>query len=206
MRHWLVGLLIALPALAQEEAIVEVNGNGKKVSERCEVLDVIVGGNDNEVYLTGECNNVQVDGNKNRIQLELALSIQVNGRGNQIRYKFGEPEVSDLGSKNKIERAAEAPAGKSTALVISLQGTTQTLECGGRDVTIQGASNQITLTGDCQKVTVSGAGNTVRLDGAAQISALGAGNQISWKRGVGGAKKPKISSAGLNNKITRRQD
>ena len=69
-------------------------------------------------------------------------------------------------------------------------------------VVISGSENRVTLTGACAKVAVMGSKNVVAIDGASRIAVMGTGNEVTWKRGVGG-KGPNVSRMGTNTKVTK---
>jgi hypothetical protein len=68
---------------------------------------------------------------------------------------------------------------------------------------ISGATNGLTFTGDCKGVSVSGSMNKVMLDGVGKLAVTGTGNNVTWKRALGDAKKPKVAVTGLDNKVSK---
>jgi hypothetical protein len=100
-------------------------------------------------------------------------------------------------------------------------GVTATIDCAkDPEVSINGAGGTITLTGKCKKISISGGTNTVKIESAShlsvsgadntvdvgeaeKISVSGASNRVSYKSGLGGKGKPKVSSPGVGNKITQ---
>lgn len=100
--------------------------------------------------------------------------------------------------------ALSAGAEEASGSQVELIGTArqQTVACSGdTEVSIKGASNDITLTGECKSVSVRGSANTVRIDTVGRLEVKGSANNVSWKKASGGAKKPKVDSAGVGNKV-----
>ena len=100
---------------------------------------------------------------------------------------------------------ASAPAAGDTKapIVIDGAGITQTQACAGGDVVVNGAGHNLTFTGECGSVTVNGSGNVVAVEAARKIVANGTNNQVTWARGAGKLKKPKIGKSGLGNKVVK---
>jgi hypothetical protein len=45
--------------------------------------------------------------------------------------------------------------------------------------------------------------NKVMLDGVGKLAVTGTGNDVTWKRALGDAKKPRVAVTGLNNKVSK---
>ena len=52
-------------------------------------------------------------------------------------------------------------------------------------------------------LSVSGTDNKVRVDTVGRVDVEGTSNSVLWRHGLAGAKKPKVSSAGVNNKVAQ---
>jgi hypothetical protein len=70
-------------------------------------------------------------------------------------------------------------------------------------VVVNGGKNRLTLTGECGKVVVNGGDNIVTVEAAAEIVVSGAGNKVSYTRGVGGKAALKTSNLGKGNSIVK---
>ncbi len=70
--------------------------------------DASVDGNFNSLSLTGDCQQVSVNGNRNDVSIESAVSITVLGNENEVTWSRGvggrRPEVANFGSDNAISR------------------------------------------------------------------------------------------------------
>jgi hypothetical protein len=100
--------------------------------------------------------------------------------------------------------ALAAGAEQASGSQVEIIGTArqQTVACtGATEVSIKGASNDITLTGDCKSVSVRGSANKVSIDTVGRIEVKGTANNVSWKKASGSQKKPKVNSAGVDNKV-----
>lgn len=137
-----------------------------------------------------------------------AVKVNKNGhtevKAGNTTVKTDEANEDSLGGADVEDEDAqgdEKPAeGK---LEISGMGGNETHRCTPKtEVEINGSDNQVTLTGDCKSINVSGANNKVKAEGVATIDVSGSGNEVTWKRAVGG-KKPKVSRTGVNNKVTQ---
>jgi hypothetical protein len=98
---------------------------------------------------------------------------------------------------------ASSALAAGTKIVINGAGDTSTRPCEGNDVVVNGAGHRLAFTGECKKVVVNGSGNQVAVEAAARIAVQGTGNVVSWQRGAGKLKKPRISVAGVNNKAVK---
>lgn len=141
-------------------------------------------------------------------------SVKVNKNG-QVEVKAGNTTVktdaadAETGSavvetsdEDEDTKGEEKP--EEGKLEISGVGGNETHRCTPKmnEVEVTGSDNQLTLTGDCKSVTVSGANNKVKVEAVATIDVAGSGNEVLWKRAVG-AKKPKVSRTGVNNKVAQ---
>jgi hypothetical protein len=112
-----------------------------------------------------------------------------------------QPGATVVETQDEDAGGDEKPAGGK--LEISGTGANETHRCTPKtEVDVSGSGNEVTLTGECKSVTVSGADNKVKVEAVAAIEVTGSGNEVTWKRAVG-AKKPKVSRTGVNNKVTQ---
>lgn len=90
---------------------IEVNGDHRTVRVDCGGSDAQIGGNHNEVTLTGECRNVEVSGNHNTVHVDVAAAISAVGNRNSVTWSRGagvaSPRVSNVGTGNTVSRASE---------------------------------------------------------------------------------------------------
>jgi len=81
-------------------------------------------------------------------------------------------------------------------------GQKQTVTCEkGAEVLIEGTANDYSIEGECMHVSVSGTSNKVRVVSVGRVTVEGTSNVVTWEHGLGTAKKPKISTEGVNNKV-----
>jgi hypothetical protein len=220
-------LALTLPGVSRAD--IKRNGAGAVETIECRGESVQVSGAANDLTLLGDCPLVEVYGAGNTVRIEQARKIEVAGFDNEVVWQRGpggrQPDVESRGASNSVRQgqvrsatapAAETGAGSSqpeasgtqlqrarkTAVLISDDGRTETIECAGNDVTIDGNLNKITLTGECRSVDVNGNGNAVQVAAAAAISSLGDGNTVTWYRGVAG-KDPRVSNLGNGNSVSR---
>lgn len=119
--------------------------------------------------------------------------------------------------------AAPAAIAKGTeSHVLDESGQTRTFECTAEkpDVAVNGSDNTLTLTGSCnevalngsdnkvtiasvEKLAVNGSTNTVDIDAAGKIAVTGSDNKITWKKGTGTKKKPKVAVLGSGNSVKK---
>jgi DUF3060 family protein len=108
---------------------------------------------------------------------------------------------ADVEDEDEGAKGDEKPEGDK--LEVSGTGGNATHRCTPKtEVEVNGNDNSVTLTGDCKSINVSGANNKVKAEGVATIDVTGSGNEVTWKRAVGG-KKPKVNRTGVNNKVTQ---
>ncbi len=130
-------------------------------------------------------------------------SVKADGSGVDTRTGGTVVEARDteVEAQDEDEQDGEETAGAQ--LEISSTGNTETHRCSPKtEVDISGSENEITLTGECKSVSVSGASNKVKVEAVGTITVVGSGNEVLWKKGVGG-KKPKVSRTGVNNKVAK---
>ena len=125
--------------------------------------------------------------------------VDVNSDGNvSVRVPNGKVDVDD---DTPSVAAGEATENDGQ---ISLMGTEQkqTVTCAkGAEVSIEGTSNDYIIKGECKHVSVTGTDNKVRVASVGRVTVEGTGNVVTWERGLGSAKKPKVSTSGVNNKV-----
>jgi hypothetical protein len=126
-------------------------------------------------------------------------SVKINSGGTKVNVQ---PQGSE-DDRPEAEPAADADTS-SSAIELSGAGRTETLSCSGSsEVSINGSSNDITITGECKSVSVTGSANKVKLEGVGEITVTGSDNTLSWKHAAGKAKKPKVVTTGVGNKVSK---
>ena len=88
---------------AGESLAATENGGARTVI--CDGGSVTISGSDNTVLVTGECLRVDVSGGRNVVRVTSSAAIGVSGTGNQVTYFSGDPDVTDTGSSNVVERS-----------------------------------------------------------------------------------------------------
>lgn len=121
----------------------------------------------------------------------------------------GDVSLRAPGSRIDTHASTSRTSGGSTSVRqgrITLAGTgqEQTVTCDkGAEVIIEGASNSFLLQGECARVSVAGTSNQVHVESVGRVSVEGVDNVVLWERGLGTARKPKVSTSGVNNKVAR---
>lgn len=72
-----------------------------------------------------------------------------------------------------------------------------------RRVVVGGSDNKINLPGECQRVEILGSDNQVTTDRIHEIVLRGSDNKVTWRTPPAGKKKPKVSTLGADNSVTR---
>lgn len=133
------GLLAALAVVNVQAASLEVNGSGLVQNLPCTGQDVSIGGNDNQIRLSGQCGAVLVQGWDLQVSLDKAHSLRVNGVNIQVRVERTD-SLSVDGSSNQIRATlsgGEPPsvasvAGAEHLLDLHFNGPAR-IELGGMD-------------------------------------------------------------------------
>lgn len=149
-------------------------------------------------------------GAQGTVQIGKDGSVKVNSGGNQVNVGGGKVKVQTQGSSTTVETetddADEAGTDAVSGENVDITGSArrETIACSGNTVvSISGSANALTLTGECKSVSVTGSSNKVTMDGVGEISVTGTGNNVTWKRALGDAKKPKVSATGVGNKVSK---
>jgi hypothetical protein len=161
-------------------------------------------------------------GAQGTVQIGSDGSVKVNSGGSQVKVGGGKVKVQTQDSSTTVEtdeaeddadeadtKTTSASSSSSTSksssnVSITGSGRKETIACSENTmVSISGATNELTFTGNCKGVSVSGSMNKVTLDGVGKLSVSGTGNNITWKRALGDAKKPKVAVTGFNNKVSK---
>jgi hypothetical protein len=139
--------------------------------------------------------------------------VKVNSGGNQVDIGGGKVNVQAKGSNTQVEEEEEdeveddaAGTTSTSGSDISIMGSARkgTFTCAGNTVVaISGSANDITLTGECKSVSVAGSANKVSMDGVGELNVSGSSNNVTWKRASGDAKKPKVNTVGVGNKVSK---
>jgi hypothetical protein len=87
---------------------------------------------------------------------------------------------------------------------VSISSASGTVNVTGvcNSVQITGASNTVTIA-SAKKVAVTGASNEVAVVEAGKIVVAGASNTVTYQKGMGKAKAPKVSKAGAANSVKK---
>lgn len=81
-----------------------IAGIGERKSLACNDTIVSISGFDNTVELTGRCAMVSVSGKDNVVTIDESAVIGVSGFDNRIVFHAGEPEVTNSGFGNTVDR------------------------------------------------------------------------------------------------------
>jgi hypothetical protein len=197
-------------------ADVDVNGSGHQLTFTGECGKVTVNGTGNVVGVEAPA-RIKVNGVQNRVTWARgaggAAKPKISIAG--INCKVVKGEVA--GAREVVPSAPAAPPAPPPApprrvvesapsgglLRVGDNRQRITRACDGSDVYIAGNHNVLNLSGDCGRVHVSGNENQLMLDGAAEIGTSGNRNQVSWRRGAGGAAEPRVADSGKNNRVAR---
>jgi hypothetical protein len=139
-----------------------------------------------------------------------------------VKIKKGELTVGSGKSAVKITKGnLEATAddeGDEEGNVVESEGGSLNIEGVNKKLThacddehakvinVSGTGHAITLTGECDVINVNGANNKVILDAASVLNVSGKDNQVSYKRGLKGAKAPHVNTSGLRNLVKKLEE
>ena len=99
-----------------------------------------------------------------------------------------------------VETPEESPTpGEAGEMQLSGTGLKKEVVCHGEKIILNGLNNQLKLKGSVTSLDINGSDNRIDVENAAEIHIQGAHNQIRWS-GI----KPKVVSAGADNKISKR--
>ncbi|UFN48588.1 DUF3060 domain-containing protein [Roseomonas sp. OT10] len=205
----LLAVLAAAPATAQT---LELRGNGQEAEQDCAGRDVLVRGDGNRLTLRQGCRSLNVEGQRNRIEAELAdgADVEVRGDGNRIAYRTlpGEAIGRQLveGQDSRIEASgpdAAMPRG-GPPLSIAGDGLRQQSDCAGRDVTVRGNRLDVELRGGCRSLRVEGQSSEVRaeLEPGAKVTLRGNALRLLWRLSAPGP-EPVIDGQGQAMDVRR---
>ena len=97
-----------------------------------------------------------------------------------------------------------AHADEAKDLIINGSAQSGTRACqAGQNVVVNGSKHDLKLTGECARVTVNGSDNVVGVEAAAKLTVSGMGHTVTWQRGAGDAKAPKIVKSGMRHRIAQ---
>jgi hypothetical protein len=152
----------------------------------------------------GSNDGVKIDTGDTRVDLNPDGNVSVRVPKGQVDADAPEPSPRE----DEGQMAEHFATGEMTenGTQISLMGTgqSQTVTCKkGGEVSIEGNSNTYRIVGECKRVSVSGTSNKVRVESVGRVTVQGVGNVVTWERTLGSAKKPKISTEGVNNKVSQ---
>ncbi|WP_083738599.1 DUF3060 domain-containing protein [Mycobacterium sp. MS1601] len=83
---------------------ITVSGVDNNRTIECAGGDVNVSGVDNAVELTGLCAEVRVSGVRNEVRIAGSGAITVSGFDNIVTYRDGDPEITESGGGNSVQR------------------------------------------------------------------------------------------------------
>jgi hypothetical protein len=83
---------------------ITVAGIGQHRTIDCNETVLSISGMDNTVTVTGHCASLSVSGMDNTVTVDSAASIGVSGFDNRIVFHVGEPQISNSGSDNTVDR------------------------------------------------------------------------------------------------------
>jgi len=129
-------------------------------------------------------------------------TVQV-GKDGKVKLQSGSSKI-EVNTDDDDEGTRTQSSSSSSSSAVEVVGTArnQKVACSGNtEVVIKGASNNITVTGECKSVKVLGSANSVTVDTVGELEVKGTANSVSWKKALGGAKRPKVDSAGVENKV-----
>jgi hypothetical protein len=179
---------------------------------------ISVNGNKNTVTIDS-VGALAVNGDDITITVGSVDSISVNGDRNSVSYgKSAKPKVADNGEGNKVSgggadkgtKTDTASAGDSGAWDCKKHPTFKLADTGGNSMKIVGACDKVEVsTGSnnlqiesVKTLVLNGGGNNVNVGAVDSIVTNGAENQVTYKKGISGA-KAKISGAGADNKVVQ---
>lgn len=185
---------------------------------------ISVNGNGNTITVAGT-KMIVLNGNSNTATLAAVQTIQANGNSNTVTYaKDAKPKVQALGSSNKIGpgdagAGAKAPAGgggggggdADSGVIDCAKHPTYGVDSnGGLSLKFVGKCDKIEVsTGDnnvqiesVKTLELNGGGNKVSVGAVDAVITNGAKNNVTYKKGVSGA-KPKVSGAGADNTVVQ---
>ena len=70
------------------------------------------------------------------------------------------------------------------------------------NIAINGASNKITIV-SAKKVAINGASNEIAIEAAGKIAVIGSANIVTYVKGLGKAKAPKVAKTGVGNSVKK---
>lgn len=179
--------------------------------------------NDGTFTFTGACKSIAINGNHNTVNVDTAAAIAANGNDNTVNYGKTKPKIADNGNGNKFNAggagakktdkpaASDAGGGGDSGIIDCKKHPTYSVNTNG--------SLSLKFVGTCTKIDVGTGGNSLEIEnvktlvlnggqnnvnigGVDAIVTNGAENQVTYKKGLSGA-KPKISGAGADNKVVQ---
>ncbi|RYU81895.1 DUF3060 domain-containing protein [Hymenobacter persicinus] len=84
---------------------IVITGDKTVQTRACTGQDVQVVGNANQATFTGRCGEATVMGADNRVSLENVTSISLIGSNNTVTWRGTKPEISNVGTGNRILKA-----------------------------------------------------------------------------------------------------
>jgi len=213
-------LLVCTPAIAMAGKTYNEGSGGNWDCGKD--ANVTININDASFTFTGACKNVSINGNNNTVNAESIASLALNGNDNTVNYGKTKPKVADNGNNNKVnqgagggakkaDKPAEPDEDEAAAVIDCKKHPTYSVDNNGKQ--------SLKFSGTCTKITVKtgennldienvktlqldGGKNNVNVGGVDSIVTNGAQNQVTYKKGISGA-KPKVSGAGADNHVVQ---
>lgn len=135
-----------------------------------------------------------------------AVTVKRAGGAVQVKTNKGTDVRVETDGKQEEVTGVELSGIRSDAWMVDGQDKRLTHACArDEDVNVTGQDNDITLTGPCRHVQVSGQDNRVTTEQATSINASGMKNTVTWRRGPSREQKPRISTSGFDNSVSRQE-
>lgn len=186
--------------------------------------DTTINLNNGKFTFKGACKSITINGNSNTLAIENVAKLSVNGNDNTVSYG-GTPKVSNLGRNNTLGSGGKtAPADKPAPPPAEDEDDAaerSVIDCKKKPTyAVTGNGNQaLKFTGTCDRISVdtgenrlsidnvktiilNGGLNQVAIGGVDSIVTNGGKNNVTYKKGLSGA-KPKIGGGGAGNTVVQ---
>ena len=212
-------LLVCTPAIAFANKTYNEGSGGSW--DCAKDANITININDATFTFTGACKAITLNGNGNTINADAIATVTANGNNNTVNYGKTKPKVTDNGSGNKYNaggggKKADKPAasddgGGGSAIIDCKKHPTYTVDHNGeQNLKFSGTCTKIEVkTGEnnldienVKTLVLDGGKNNVNIGGVDAIVTNGAENQVTYKRGISGA-KPKVSGGGADNHVVQ---
>jgi hypothetical protein len=113
------------------------------------------------------------------------------------------PSLALADRSYNAERKVNHDCNAEPNVSINVSSAEYTFTGACKRISINGSSSDITIE-TVNKLSVNGSMNKVEVRGADRISVNGSKNKVSYETAANGKGKPKVSSLGSGNQITRK--